>query len=95
MTGEKTKKRRPTVNIEQTNKDKNINIENPETFLIDMPERRNNDKRGNKKHGTTVYAEQEDEAKENNGVKSELEKDIRKLSSQYQKSRRRKKKRST
>ena len=30
MTGEKDKKRRPTVNIEQTNKDKNINIENPE-----------------------------------------------------------------
>ena len=44
------------------------------TFLIDIPERKNNDRRGNTKHETTVYAEQEDEAKENNGVKSELEK---------------------
>ena len=44
------------------------------TFLIDIPERKNNVRRGNTKHETTVYAEQEDEAKENNSGKSELEK---------------------
>ena len=44
------------------------------TFLIDIPERKNDDRRGNTKHETTVYAEQEDEAKENNCGKSELEK---------------------
>ena len=44
------------------------------TFLIDMPERRINDKRGNKKCETSVTAEREDEAKEINGEKSELEK---------------------
>ena len=44
------------------------------TFLIDIPERKNNVRRGNTKHKTNVYAEQEDEAKENNSEKSELEK---------------------
>ena len=33
------------------------------TFLIDILERKNDDRRGNTKHETTVYAEQEDEAK--------------------------------
>ena len=44
------------------------------TFLIDIPERKNDDRRGNTKHETTVYAEQEVEAKENNSGKSELKK---------------------
>ena len=65
------------------------------TFLIDIPERKNNGRRGNTKHETTVYAEQEDEAKENNGVKSELEKKISGNYRHNKKSRRRKKKRST
>ena len=46
------------------------------TLLINIPERKNNVRRGNTKHETTVYAEQEDEAKENNSEKSELEKKI-------------------
>ena len=44
------------------------------TFLINMPEKKANVRRGNTKHKTTVYAEQKDEAKENNSEKSELEK---------------------
>ena len=44
------------------------------TFLIDMPERKNNVRRGNAKQEKTMCAEQEDEAKENNSEKSELEK---------------------
>ena len=52
------------------------------TFLIDMLERKNNVRKGNTKQEKTMYAEQKDEAKENNSEKSELEKDIRKLSSQ-------------
>ena len=44
------------------------------TLLINMPERKNNARRVTVQHATTVYAEHEDEAKENNGEKSELEK---------------------
>ena len=44
------------------------------TFLIDMPERKNNVRKGNTKNEKTLYAEQEDEAKDNNSEKSELEK---------------------
>ena len=65
------------------------------TFLIDIPERKNNVRRGNTKHETTVYAEQEDEAKENNSGKSELEKKITGNYRHSKKSRRHKKKRST
>ena len=65
------------------------------TFLIDMPERRNNDKRGNKKRETSVFAEREDEAKEINGEKSELEKRYQEIIVTIKKSRRQKKKRST
>ena len=65
------------------------------TFLIDIPERKNNVRRGNTKHETTVYAEQEDEAKENNSGKSELEKRYQEIIVTIKKSRRQKKKRST
>ena len=44
------------------------------TLLINIPERKNNARRGTAQHATTVYAEHEDEAKENNSEKSELEK---------------------
>ena len=65
------------------------------TFLIDIPERKNDDRKGNTKHETTVYAEQEVEAKENNSGKSELEKRYQEIIVTIKKSRRRKKKRST
>ena len=65
------------------------------TFLIDMPERKINDKRGNKKCETSVTAEREDEAKEIKGEKSELEKKIPGNRRQNKKSAPQKKKRST
>ena len=65
------------------------------TFLIDIPERKNNERRGNKKRETTVIAEREDEAKEINGENSELEKRYQEIIVTIKKSRRRKKKRST
>ena len=39
-----------------------------------MPERKNNVRKGNTKNEKTLYAEQEDEAKDNNSEKTELEK---------------------
>ena len=47
------------------------------TFLINMPEKKTNVTRGNKKHETTVYVEHEEKAKNTNVEMSELEKDIR------------------
>ena len=44
------------------------------TLLINIPERKINARRGTAQHAMTVYAEREDEAKENNSEKSELEK---------------------
>ena len=52
-------------------------------------------RRGNTKHETTVYAEQEDEAKENNSGKSELEKRYQEIIVTIKKSRRQQRKRST
>ena len=65
------------------------------TFLIDMPERRINDKRGNKKYETSVTAEREDEAKEINGEKSEHEKRYQEIIVKIKKAAAKKKKRST
>ena len=44
------------------------------TFLINMPEKKTNVRRGNKKHETTVYVEHEEKAKNTNIETSELEK---------------------
>ena len=44
------------------------------TFLINMPEKKINVRRGNTKHETTVYVEHEEKAKNNNIEMSELEK---------------------
>ena len=44
------------------------------TFLINMPDKKTNVRRGNKKHETTVYVEHEEKAKNTNIEMSELEK---------------------
>ena len=72
-------KRRYLKNVKDAEANDMIHMESDHrcvmaTFLIDIPERKNNVRRGNTKHETAVYAEQEDEAKENNSEKSELEK---------------------
>ena len=43
------------------------------TFLINMPEKKTNVRRGNKKHETTVYVEHEEKAKNTSIEMSELE----------------------
>ena len=44
------------------------------TFLINMPEKKSNVRRGNKKHETTVYVQHEEKARNTNIEMSELEK---------------------
>ena len=44
------------------------------TFLINMPEKTSNVRRGNKKHETTVYVEHEEKARNTNIEMSVLEK---------------------
>ena len=65
------------------------------TFLIDMPERKNNVRKGNTKQEETMYAEQEDETKESNSEKSKLGGSYQEIIATVKKSRRQKKKRST
>ena len=52
------------------------------TLLINIPERKNNARRGTAQHATTVYAEHEDEAKKTTVKSLNSKKDMRKLSSQ-------------
>ena len=62
------------------------------TFLINMPEKKINVRRGNTKHETTVYVEHEEKAKNNNIEMPELEKRYQDIIVTIKKSRRQKKK---
>ena len=64
-------------------------------FLDQHAREKINVRRGNTQHVTTVYAEHEDEAKENNSEMSDLEKRYQEIIVTIKKSRRQKRKRST
>ena len=65
------------------------------TLLDQHTREKINARRGTAQHATTVYAEHEDEAKENNSEKSELEKRYQEIIATLKKSLRQKRKRST